>query len=190
MKAKNKLVYGVGVNDADYVINPSFDGKTVKCPFYFKWLGMLERAYSRSFHERYPTYTECSVHSDWHTLSTFKSWMELQNWEGMQLDKDLLVKGNKVYSSDTCVFVTREVNTFMTESKATRGALPLGVSVIAGRYKARLTVKGKVTSLGSFNAPEEAHQAYRAAKWELAVQLASEQSDPRVAAALIERYKL
>lgn len=188
----SKLIYGVGVNDAGYIVSPRIDGKLVKCPFYYRWLGMLERAYSINGHDRYPTYRGCSVHPDWHTFSTFKSWMELQDWEGMQLDKDLLVKGNMVYSPDTCVFVSCAVNNFILERGRGRGEFPLGVWLVRGDlpYQAGVSVKGKMKYLGRYATTEEAHQAWRVAKYKLAVQLASEQSDPRVAAALIERYKL
>ena len=106
-----KLVYGVGINDAEYVVVKreevgNVDGKrkrkTVwRCPFYKTWSSMLRRCYSTKYQERCPTYMGCSVSEEWHTFSVFRNWMESQDWQDTQLDKDLLVEGNKVYSPET-----------------------------------------------------------------------------------------
>lgn len=117
MKTKNKrLVYGVGNNDADYVVEKREEigyvgGKRRRklmwvCPYYQTWKDMIKRCYSTKCQEKFPTYKGCSVSADWHTFSNFKAWMEKQNWEGKQLDKDILIEGNKVYSPETCVFVS------------------------------------------------------------------------------------
>lgn len=190
-----KLVYGVGKNDTDYVIQSRIDGRYHTCPFYVKWRDMLKRCYSEQSLKTRPSYIGCSVTSEWHSFMNFKSWMETQDWEGKHLDKDLLVRGNKVYGPDTCTFVTQATNNFTTDRSAARGNLPIGVQLVQLKttglpYRADVRANGKPMYLGCFSTPEEAHQAWRVAKWELAVQLASEQSDPRVAAALIERYKL
>jgi len=105
MKAK-KLVYGVGINDADYVTQKwetisYVNGKQKQnlvweCHYYRTWCGMLMRCYSAKHQERNPTYKGCSVSEEWLRFSNFKSWMERQDFEGMQLDKDLLFEGNKV----------------------------------------------------------------------------------------------
>ncbi len=105
----SKLVYGVGVNDADYKVQKfkTENGKKIQlwiCPFYSKWKEMLRRCYSIQEKERSPCYTQASTVEHWHIFSNFKSWMETQDWEGKQLDKDLLVKDNKTYGPDTCLF--------------------------------------------------------------------------------------
>ena len=76
---------------------------------------MLQRCYSESHLVRQPTYKGCSVCEEWLTFSNFKSWMEQQDWEGKQLDKDLLVYKNKIYSPETCVFVSSVINSFFVE---------------------------------------------------------------------------
>ena len=193
---KRKLVYGVGINDADYSIATSelIDGKwkiTWRCPFYVKWTSMLMRSYQVKHKIRFPTYKECSVVSEWHYFMTFRAWMIQQDWEGKLLDKDLLVPGNKVYGPDTCVFLEERVNCFLLESGSIRGELPIGVRRCGDydRFAARVKYKGKMKSLGSFGTPEEAHQAWLTFKLEQAKILASQQTDPRVAAALIDRYE-
>lgn len=139
MKLKNKkLVYGVGVNDADYAVQKfepiGYVGGKQKyklvwiCPYYRVWKHMLERGYSEKFQEKHPTYKGCSVSEEWLTFSNFKAWMKTQHWEGLQLDKDLLIEGNKVYSADTCVFVTPMVNSFVNDQGVKRGEWLIGVN--------------------------------------------------------------
>ena len=140
MKAKKlgapRLVHGVGINDADYEVTRYeyviVDGRKKQkriwiCPYYQTWKGMLGRCYSTKYQDTRPTYKGCSVSEEWLTFSNFRAWMEKQDWEGMQLDKDLLFEGNKVYSAETCVFITREVNSFTTDCGASRGEWRVGV---------------------------------------------------------------
>ena len=197
-----KVVYGVGINDANYAVERKetiryVDGKQKKklvwiCPYYRTWKSMLGRCYSTKLQEKYTTYKGCSVSEEWKTFSNFKSWMECQDFEGMQLDKDLLFSGNKVYSGETCAFVTRVVNMFNTDSGASRGEWLIGVcwDKAAGKFKAscRNPFTKKQENLGRFDSEQEAHQAWLKRKLELAYLLAAEQTDERVAKALIERY--
>lgn len=119
--------------------------------------------------------------------------METQNWEGKHLDKDLLIKGNKTYSPNTCVFLDARINTFLTESGAGRGKFPIGVSLEreSGKYVAQCwsIELGKNKKIGRFKTPEEAHKAWLAFKLEQAYTLAAQQTDERVSKALIERYE-
>ena len=197
-----KLVYGIGVNDADYVTQRTetigyLNGKQKKklvwvCPYYRVWNSMLQRCYSPKFQERKPTYKGCSVSEEWLRFSNFKRWMESQDWEGLQLDKDLLFSGNKVYSGETCVFVSGMVNNFTIDSGAARGEWLIGVSWNKGECKFRSQCRNPLTKkqehLGYFTCEEEAHQTWLKRKLELAHLLSAEQTDDRVAKALIERY--
>ena len=197
-----KLVYGVGINDADYVVakyetTGYVNGVQKKklvwvCPFYRAWRSMLERCYSPKFQETHPTYKGCGVTEEWLTFSNFKRWMECQDFEGMQLDKDLLLEGNKVYRAETCVFVTSVVNNFTTDSAASRGEWSIGVNWHkgAGKFQSRCSnpMTKKQEYLGYFSCELEAHQAWLKRKLEMAHLLAAEQTDERVAKALIERY--
>ena len=201
MKSK-KQVCGVGVNDAGYVVKKFEtigyeDGKRKRklvwvCPYYRAWGSMLKRCYSVKYQESCPTYAGCSVSEEWLTFSNFKSWMMAQDWEGLQLDKDLLIDGNKIYSADTCVFVTGVVNNFTTDRGADRGEWLIGVdwckSVGKFRSKCSNPFSGEQEYLGLFTCEQEAHAAWRKRKLELAHELAAIQTDPRVAKALIERY--
>ena len=197
-----KLVCGVGINDADYVVEKKetigyVGGKRKQrliwiCPYYKAWKSMLVRCYSTKYQDRQPTYKGCSVSEEWLTFSKFRAWMENQDWEGKQLDKDLLFEENKIYSSETCVFVTPMVNSFTTDCGATRGEWMIGVCWHKGSSKFMAQCCNPFTKrsehLGYFNCPQEAHKAWLKRKLELAHLLAAEQTDPRVAKALIERY--
>ena len=196
-----RLVCGVGINDADYVVQKweTIEVNGVRkqrlvwiCPYYLTWRSMLQRCYSSKFQERNPTYKGCSVSKEWWRFSNFKHWMECQDWEGMQLDKDLLFEGNKIYSAETCVFVSSSVNLFTTDSGAARGERSIGVcwhkatSKFESRCRNPFTKKQEY--LGWFDCELEAHQEWLNRKLELAHLLAEEQTDSRVAKALIERY--
>lgn len=196
-----KLVYGVGVNDADYVVtkwetiivNDKQKKKLVwVCPFYRAWKGMLTRCYSTKYQDKQPTYIGCSVSKEWLNFSNFRAWMEKQNFEGMHLDKDLLIEENKVYSPETCVFVTKVVNSFATDSGAARGDCLIGVSWRKPTEKFQANCSNPFTKkleyLGLFDCEQEAHEAWLKRKLELAKELAATQEDPRVAEALINRY--
>jgi hypothetical protein len=192
MKAGLVLVQGVGLNDADYPVKPTINGKAVICPFYRTWQNMLERCYSDKFKERQPTYRGCSVHPDWLVFSAFKKWMLSKDWQGKQLDKDILFVGNKVYSPETCVFVSAAINKFLTDRVNHRGEFPIGVSYDKARGKFQTHCSNPFTKkyehLGRFTCPDLAHEAWRKRKRELALQLADLQTDQRVAAALRVRY--
>ena len=196
-----RLVYGVGINDADYVVVKweTIEVKGVRkrkrvweCPYYRAWANMLERCYSTKFQERNPTYKGCSVSEEWLTFSNFRRWMESQDWEGMQLDKDILFAGNNVYSAKTCVFITSIVNTFTVDCRASRGEWSIGVywNKQAGKFLSQCSnpLTNKREHLGIFTCEDEAHQAWLKRKLELAHLLAAEQTDERVAKALISRY--
>lgn len=187
-----KLVRGVGVNDADYAVCPTVNGRSVWCPFYQAWVGMLMRCYDTKFQARHSTYIGCTVCDDWLITSNFKKWMESQDWQGMELDKDLLVVGNKFYSPETCTFVDSLTNNFTTDSGASRGEWPLGVDFHKSTGKFRSQCRNHLTGqnehLGIFTCPEEAHLAWKKRKHELACQLADLQTDERAASALKMRY--
>lgn len=198
MVTNKKPIYGVGINDADYTVAiiRKVDGKqkTVwRCPFYCKWISMLRRCYSDKYHARRPTYSAAEVCEEWKLFSNFKSWMQSQDYEGKELDKDILVPNNKIYSPDMCIFVSQKVNSFLTESNALRGKLPIGVYTNAESSKFRAQcwslVTGKRTALGTFNSAAAAHQAWLSFKLEQAIFLAQQQTDDRVAIALISRYE-
>ena len=193
MRKKSKPVFGIGINDADYAVQPTVNGKQVVCPFYMTWKSMIQRCYDPKYQAKYPSYIGCSVAPEWLSFMTFRAWMVGQDWQGRDLDKDLLFPGNKVYSSTTCVFISSGLNRFTLDRGADRGEWPIGVCRSKRHQKfiaqCRNPFTGKVECLGLFTCPDEAHEAWRKRKHEIALQLAAEQTDPRLAAALTTRYQ-
>jgi len=183
---RNKLVFGVGVNDADYTVWQKINGKQVTCSFYQAWRSMLSRCYSEIYQNRYPTYIGCSVCDEWLTFSNFKKWMETKDFEGKQLDKDLKVAGNKVYSPNTCMFVSCWINSILLDSASTRGLYPQGVTFRKKpvKYQAQISFKGKVKHLGLFTIKTAAEMAYLTAKHKIVKQAAKHESDQEVSQAL------
>lgn len=153
---------------------------------------MIGRCYGANIQAKNPTYIGCSVCEEWLVFSNFKQWMEKQDWKSKQLDKDLLLVGNKVYSPYTCVFVDSVTNKFTIDSGAARGEWPIGVCFHkhTGKFEAQCKnpFTGKNEHLGLFACPEQAHLAWKRRKHELALRLAGLQTDQRVAYALRTRY--
>jgi hypothetical protein len=200
---KQRLVYGVGINDADYVTQLYEEygyvgGKQKRkrvwvCPFYQTWKSMIERGYSERYKLKYATYKDATVCEDWHRFSNFRAWMVRQAWEGNELDKDLLFPGNKVYSPETCVFVSRQVNMFLTDSGRSRGNYKIGVhwDKNASKFRAQCSnpFTGEQEYLGCFTDEDCAHQAWLGKKLENAYALAGIQTDLRIAKAIVDRYE-
>ena len=191
-----KLVCGVGVNDSEFQVSITAKVRNKRvvvwqCDFYSKWLCMIQRCYSKSFKKRRPTYEGCRVCDEWLVFSNFKRWMETQDWIDKQLDKDILVKGNKVYSPENCVFVSGLVNSFFGSKNNVNGYLE-GVSIFKRDQSFKSQVQNPFTRknehIGFFKSEIDAHTAWKSRKHELACQLADLQTDARVAVALRNRY--
>lgn len=162
---------------------------------YRKWEAMLDRAYGRGCKsdETNPYYS-VSVSDDFRWYKGFKDWCTIQvgfTNQGWSLDKDILVKGNKVYSSDTCCFVPVELNSLLVNSRATRGEFPVGVHYDKSRNKFQAYIRkySKRKHLGRFDTPEEAFYVYKQAKEEYIKEVANkwiDEIDPRVYEALMK----
>ena len=159
-------VYGIGVSGTKY---PSrVNG--VKTREYVLWQSMLRRCYSDDFKKRNQTYEGCEISDKFRSYEYFYEWCNKQvgfNNKDWQLDKDLLIKGNKVYSEDSCIFLPQEVNTLLTKREALRGEHLIGVNWSKTNKAFVATVnknKGKQEHLGSFKTELEAFNAYKEAK--------------------------
>lgn len=168
-----ELVEGVAINDANYPVRESItiNGKTVetwKCPFYQKWKSMIKRCYNHKQLERNETYKYCYVCEEWLTFSNFKSWMETQDWEGKELDKDLLVDNNKLYSEKTCVFISHSLNSAIAVRRK-KSNLKLGVHISKNKFVSQCErdCLGKKRWIGVFNTENQAHRAWVIAKLEV-----------------------
>ena len=155
--AKRVLVCGKGYNDL-------YGESNTKAGLL--WNSMIRRCYSPKALKRRNTYSDCEVCEDWLIFSNFKRWFDKNYVEGYQLDKDILHKGNRVYSPDSCCFVPLEINTLLTNKKANRGDLPIGVHE---KWNRKHTIRGYDAALngkwiGYFKSVELAFKAYKQAK--------------------------
>lgn len=137
-------------------------GKNTKV--YKVWTSMLQRSYCNKWLRKHTTYLGCSVHPDWHNFQTFAEWFEQNYKEGQELDKDVLVKGNKIYSPKTCCFIPQSVNLVIIKNNIRRGNYPIGVSKWKSKFKATLHKEGIYFYLGLFDTLEEAFQTYKIEK--------------------------
>jgi len=174
------LVCGVGVNDISDPTTYTRNGKQVRDHFYATWCGMLNRCYSEKYKKERPTYEGCFVCDEWKLFSNFKKWMLTQDWEGKQLDKDLLVGGNKEYSPQTCLFVSHAVNSATLLSNGSRGAYPVGVYYNKRNRKYRAKCNdgtGTQLYLGVHQDILTAHQKWQMCKMQILSSIMRNQDD-------------
>lgn len=180
----NNIVYNIGYLGME---RPKKTSDTyIKC--YNSWHGMMERCYSEKTKLRQPRYRECTSSVDWLNYSNFKKWFDKNYYEvgkeRMCLDKDILVKNNKLYSEDTCIFVPNIINVLFTKTNKFRGKYPIGVyykkknkKYIAQCSEIQSNGKKSQTHLGLFNTPEEAFNAYKEYKEKVIKQVADKYKD-------------
>lgn len=147
---RKRLVAGVGINDVH--------GST-ETACYDIWAAMLKRCYDEKSQIKNPAYKNCSVCEEWHTLSNFKEWYDANYVEGYDIDKDILIKGNKVYSPETCCFVPDFINSLFVSRPKRK--YPMGVYKEHDKYLARLTKYGKHERIGLFKTQEKAFYVYK-----------------------------
>ena len=160
-------VFGVGYLGNEKTRDEN--GKSLKS--YETWKHMLSRCYSGEYQKKEPTYKDCYVCEEWHNYSNFKKWYDDNYYEidgeRMALDKDILVKGNKTYSPNTCVFVPQNINTLFIKSNKIRGKYPIGVTFNKdkNKYQAQCNTlingKNMKKALRLYNTIEEAFNAYK-----------------------------
>lgn len=157
-----KTVFNFGINDSIEPVQTKGWVNGVykvnwRCPFYTKWTNMLKRCYGAN-----SDYENCTVSEEWRSFSNFKEWMKSKPWCGKHLDKDLF--GENIYSPDTCVFISNEMNSFM-KSSVNKFGLPRGVSrSSSGSLYAHISIEGKNHYLGIYENVVDAKQAYTLAK--------------------------
>jgi len=182
MNKSSVAVYGVGMKGDKY---PTQGGK-VQLKEYTLWVDMLKRC-TQKYWDKHPTYNGIICSENFKSYTFFYEWCHKQigfkskdeNGKSWNLDKDLLVKGNKVYSEDTCVFLPPSVNTILTSCKAVRGDNPIGVTFHSRDkvFIARCRFKGKKKHLGTYRNKEDAFVAYKSFKEAHIKGVASEYKD-------------
>lgn len=157
---------GVGLTGNTKTVDSN--GKVKKS--YNTWKGMIYRCYDPRETDRHPTYRDCIVCDEWLCYANFERWWDDNYYEisgqEMNLDKDILFKGNKVYSPQTCTIVPMDINLLFVKRDAKRGNLPIGVSYYKRdqKYTATLREFGAAHFLGLYDTPTEAFDVYKQAK--------------------------
>ena len=185
-----KNPYFPSVFDVGYIGQGKYSYKMHK-KIYQVWKEMLQRCYYPYYINKYPSYIDCYVCEEWHNFQNFAKWYEENYYEierqRMELDKDILFKGNKIYSPSTCVFVPQRINYLFIKSKSIRGNYPIGVSYHKTSDKLSVTCntfnkgdkKPKQIYLGLFNKnkPFQAFTTYKQFKEGHIKQVADEYKD-------------
>lgn len=129
------------------------------------WRNIITRCYHEKSRYKNPTYKDVEVCEEWHNFQNFAEWHSQNYSEGFELDKDILVKGSKIYSDKTCTFVPREINNLFIKSNKTRGQYLIGVVIQPSKkFQAFCCKNGKQEYIGTFDTELEAFQAYKEAK--------------------------
>lgn len=156
----DKTIFGIGCL--------GFEKVGVKDWRYIIWHSMMDRCYNPRSLKRIATYKDAEVCKEWLNFANFREWLDKNYYEiegqRMELDKDILVKRNKLYSPDTCVFVPHNINTLFIKKDANRGKYPIGVSCYKrnGLFRAYCNDEyNKQTHLGYYNSEIEAFNSYK-----------------------------
>lgn len=165
---QKKVIFNIGYND---LLEESHTQA------YRTWKHMLSRCYNESERYKYPTYKDCSVCKEWHLFSNFKKWFNEHYVDGWHLDKDILIKGNKVYSQKTCCFVPNDINSLFAKSNKKRGVCCIGVTKHGNGFRALMMAGGKHERLGTYQTENEAFNVYKKRKEEFIKEKAEEWKD-------------
>ena len=172
------IVFGVGVIGQKYI---TVDENAKSTKEYMTWYHILRRCFNEKIKVKQPAYKDVTCCDEWLCFENFYEWVHSQpnfdkwiNGSRWAIDKDILVKGNKIYSPQTCCLVPQNVNCLFLKRKASRGQYPIGVSYSSGKYWAKSTnpLTGKNVELGKYNTPEDAFNAYKVYRENLIKQVA------------------
>ena len=159
-----KTVYNIG-----YIGHGKYKCSKNRIPTkeYQSWIDMIRRCYSKESKKCNNSYLNCTVDEKWHNFQNFAKWYDENLWDKrfVFLDKDILYKGNKIYSEDTCIFVDNRINCLFVKSDKARGKYPIGVIKIKDKYMAKCRDGyGNNINIGYFDSEIEAFNAYKTTK--------------------------
>lgn len=164
-----RTVYGVGyIGEGKYSSQESYKKQT---KLYKRWKNVLERTSDKKCKDNVITYKEATICEEWQCFQNFAEWFD-EKWKpeymnsSWHVDKDILIKGNKHYSPETCCIVPKAINSLFTRRQNDRGKYPIGVRwhTSSKKYQARVNIRSNNKHLGYFDTVEEAFQAYKVAK--------------------------
>ena len=152
------------------------DATGIRYRSYFVWKSMLTRCYSDAYHRIFPAYKGCVVDSTWLLYSNFKKWYDStypKNGIKYQLDKDILLQGNKVYSSTTCCWVPGNINKLLSYKKAKSSKT--GITCYKNSFKIRVNDPIKnIRKVITTNTYSEAEEIYKLEKTKIIKAVADE----------------
>lgn len=128
---------------------------------YSHWSHMLDRCYGKTTE----AYSKCTVVEGWYNFQNFAKWFN-ENYDpeimkGWHLDKDILVKGNKIYGPNTCCLIPNEINVLIV--KSSRNGMPPGIRKRGKKYECRVKHEG-VQKSKVFTTKIEAFKEYKKQK--------------------------
>ena len=178
-------VFGIGATGNKYdVCYIDENGKKKNTKEYQTWLSMLHRCFDKKEKLRNPTYKDVTCCDEWLYYESFYEWLHSQEnfdkWKVLDksaLDKDIIIKGNKIYSPETCCLVPVNVNSLFVKNNANRGSLPIGVTLHNNKYRAQLQKENKYITFKSRKTYEEAFKDYKDAKEKWIKQVAQDEYD-------------
>ena len=134
---------------------------------YSEWKHMLKRGIDEDYKNEHPTYKEVFIAEYFYNFQNYCKWREFNYYkiegEQMCLDKDILYKGNKIYSPNTCIFVPQRINNLFVKKDACRGECPIGVSYCkkSNKYRVYCKTLNCHKYLGLYNTKQEAFKVYK-----------------------------
>lgn len=178
-------ICGIGiVGNRRPTVNNNTGGKSKE---FEAWMSLMKRSFSKLVKDKHETYKDVTCCDEWLVYDEFYDWLHNQenfnkwyNGSRWCIDKDILKKGNKIYSPDNCCLVPSNVNSLFTKTDALRGDCPIGVhrDKECGMYIAACNVgKGKNTYIGYYCTPQDAFLAYKNVKEKYIKQIAQEEYD-------------
>ena len=187
-------IYGFGIIGSEEMMN---DGKKLKS--YNHWSYMIRRCYSDEFNSKHVSYKGCTVCKEWQYYSNFKQWFNKNyyeiNEEKMCIDKDILIKRNKIYSPETCIFVPNNINVLFVKRILLRGDYPIGVHYDNERNKYQAQCNngnGEIQNLGRFESSIIAFESYKKYKEALIKKIANDYIDkiPNILYEAMVKYRV
>lgn len=193
IQKKRRIICGVAVNDADYstLLGYTEDGKQVRCPFYTKWKTMIARCYNEKVYSlpENQRYKDCTVAQEWLSFMNFRSWMASQDWEGKQIDKDILYPGNKIYGPDTCLLVPQHINSLIIDQDEGKYGKGVRLNSSGSFTYVKRNGSGKKREWITVKTKGEAIEGYRKYKLLEIITEAKKLDDEKVKTALINYAK-
>lgn len=172
---RRKLAQGVGINDALFMTSKLVNGVKIKYKPYQIWASILTRCFSESRGKSAMSYVGCTIADDWISFSNFDKWYSSQDYEGKEVDKDLLFPLNREYGPEKCILVSKEVNMFAAGHDTKKRDTPIGVSHYKENNTYRIKCRigsGVIIEACGFKNATDAFNAWKIVKQGYAEELA------------------